>query len=160
MHPIRSILVPVDFSPHSDEATTWALDLARRFDARVTLLHVYQPIGIALPDGYVMQGARSLSDLLAAMHRSLEATARDLEAANPGVTITTRLLQGAVFAEVVRCAREGVTINTFMLEDSPGLVRFVNEMSRINRGRAFFVQPDRLGEYVLVDYVTGRRRAV
>ena len=63
-------------------------------------------------------------------------------------------------AEVLRCAREGVTINTFMLEDSPGLVRFVTEMSRINRGRAFFVQPDRLGEYVLVDYLARKQKRV
>ena len=63
-------------------------------------------------------------------------------------------------AEVARCAREGVTINTFMLEDSPGLVRFVTEMSRLNRGRAFFVQPDRLGEYVLVDYLARKQKRV
>jgi len=31
-------------------------------------------------------------------------------------------------------------------------------MTRINRGRAFFVSPDRLGEYVLVDYVSGKQR--
>ena len=61
---------------------------------------------------------------------------------------------------MLRCAREGVTINTFMLEDSPGLVRFVSEMSRINRGRAFFVQPDRLGEYVLVDYLARKQKRV
>ena len=50
---------------------------------------------------------------------------------------TTRRTWQLTQAEVLRCAREGVTINTFMLEDSPGLVRFVTEMSRINRGRAF-----------------------
>jgi uncharacterized protein with von Willebrand factor type A (vWA) domain len=63
-------------------------------------------------------------------------------------------------AEVARCARDGITINTFMLEDSPGLVRFVTEMSRLNRGRAFFVQPDRLGEYVLVDYLARKQKRV
>jgi uncharacterized protein with von Willebrand factor type A (vWA) domain len=62
--------------------------------------------------------------------------------------------------EVKRCTREGITINTFMLERSPWLVSFVEEMTRINRGRAFFTAPDRLGEYLLVDYVTSKRRAV
>jgi uncharacterized protein with von Willebrand factor type A (vWA) domain len=73
---------------------------------------------------------------------------------------TTRRTWQLTQAEVLRCAREGVTINTFMLEDSPGLVRFVTEMSRINRGRAFFVQPDRLGEYVLVDYLARKQKRV
>ena len=73
---------------------------------------------------------------------------------------TTRQTWQLTQAEVARCAREGITINTFMLEDSPGLVRFVTEMSRLNRGRAFFVQPDRLGEYVLVDYLARKQKRV
>jgi uncharacterized protein with von Willebrand factor type A (vWA) domain len=73
---------------------------------------------------------------------------------------TTRRTWQLTQAEVARCAREGITINTFMLEDSPGLVRFVTEMSRINRGRAFFVQPDRLGEYILVDYLARKQKRV
>ena len=62
--------------------------------------------------------------------------------------------------EVQRCTRESITINTFMLERSPWLTRFVEEMARINRGRAFFTTPHKLGEYVLVDFVTSRRRAI
>ena len=61
--------------------------------------------------------------------------------------------------EVQRCTREGITINTFMLERSPWLTSFVEQMARINRGRAFFATPDRLGEYLVVDYVSARRRA-
>jgi uncharacterized protein with von Willebrand factor type A (vWA) domain len=60
--------------------------------------------------------------------------------------------------EVRRCTREGITINTFMLERSPWLMQFVEQMTRINRGRAFFSAPERLGEYVVVDYVSARRR--
>ncbi len=59
-----------------------------------------------------------------------------------------------------RCTREGITINAFMLERSPSLTAFVAEVARINRGRAFFATPERLGEYVLVDYVRARRRRV
>ncbi len=61
--------------------------------------------------------------------------------------------------EVQRCTREAITINTFMLECSSWLTAFVQEMARINHGRAFFTAPDQLGEYLLVDYVTQRRRA-
>jgi uncharacterized protein with von Willebrand factor type A (vWA) domain len=63
-------------------------------------------------------------------------------------------------AEVLRCTRENITINTFMLEDSPGLMHFVNQMTRINKGRAFYATPERLGEYILVDYVAQKQRRV
>lgn len=62
--------------------------------------------------------------------------------------------------EVVRCTREQITINTFMLERSPYMAGFVSEMAKINKGRAFFSTPDHLGEYILVDYVTNKRRHV
>ena len=58
--------------------------------------------------------------------------------------------------EVQRCTRDRITINTFMLERGPYLTEFINRVTKMNRGRAFFVQPERLGEYVLVDYVSGR----
>jgi uncharacterized protein with von Willebrand factor type A (vWA) domain len=72
---------------------------------------------------------------------------------------TRRTLQETL-REVQRCTREGITINTFMLARSPSLTAFVQELARINRGRAFFAAPERLGEYVLVDYVRNKRRAV
>ena len=62
--------------------------------------------------------------------------------------------------EARRCAQEGVTINTFMLENSDHLLEFVNLMTRINGGRAFYSSPDRLGEYVLVDFINNRRKRV
>jgi len=61
-------------------------------------------------------------------------------------------------AEVERVTRKGITINTFMLDDSPALRGFVDKIARLNRGRALFTQPDRLGEYVLVDYMDRRER--
>jgi uncharacterized protein with von Willebrand factor type A (vWA) domain len=62
--------------------------------------------------------------------------------------------------EVQRCTREHITINTFMLERSSWLMSFVEQMTQINRGRAFYATPDRLGEYLVVDYVSARRRPV
>jgi uncharacterized protein with von Willebrand factor type A (vWA) domain len=44
-----------------------------------------------------------------------------------------------------------------MLERSPYLASFVNEMTRINKGRAFFATPDHLGEYIVMDYVANKR---
>jgi uncharacterized protein with von Willebrand factor type A (vWA) domain len=62
--------------------------------------------------------------------------------------------------EVGRVTRDGITINTFMLERSRSLTEFVDRMTRINRGRAFYATPERLGEYVLVDYVSRRSKSV
>ena len=59
--------------------------------------------------------------------------------------------------EVLRCTREGITINTFMLEQTPYLVQFVNDLTKINSGRVFIATPDRLGEYILVDYVAHKQ---
>jgi uncharacterized protein with von Willebrand factor type A (vWA) domain len=61
--------------------------------------------------------------------------------------------------EVQRCTRDHITINTFMLESNYHLVQFVKQMTRLNRGRAFFISPDRLGDYILIDYVSQRGRA-
>ena len=46
-----------------------------------------------------------------------------------------------------------------MLERNYHLVEFVNQMTTLNRGRAFFISPDRLGDYILVDYVRSRGSA-
>ena len=61
-------------------------------------------------------------------------------------------------ARGARCTKDGITINTFMLERSRALAEFVAHMTKLNRGRAFYATPERLGEYVLVDFV-GRRRS-
>ena len=60
--------------------------------------------------------------------------------------------------EAMRCAREGITINTFMLSRDPYSADFVRMLTKVSRGRAFFATPDRLGEYVLHDYVMNKRK--
>jgi uncharacterized protein with von Willebrand factor type A (vWA) domain len=62
--------------------------------------------------------------------------------------------------EVKRCTQAGITINTFMLETNSYLLDFVDKMTRLNKGRAFYSSPDQLGGYVLVDYVSNRRKRV
>ena len=58
--------------------------------------------------------------------------------------------------EVARCTKEDIRINTFMLDESFHLRRFVEQMTRLNRGRAFFTTPDSLGDYVLVDFIESK----
>jgi uncharacterized protein with von Willebrand factor type A (vWA) domain len=72
---------------------------------------------------------------------------------------TRRTIQETL-REVQRCTRDGIVINTFMLERSRALAEFVALVTRMNRGRAFYATPERLGEYVLVDFVSRRTRTV
>jgi uncharacterized protein with von Willebrand factor type A (vWA) domain len=62
--------------------------------------------------------------------------------------------------EVERATQRKITINTFMLDDSPSLRAFVDKMTQMNRGRAFYTRPDHLGEYLLVDYVSRKKKKV
>ena len=64
----------------------------------------------------------------------------------------------ATLREVVRCTRAGIRINTFMLGASPSLKAFIEQMSEINHGRAFFTTPETLGDYVLVDFIEHKRQ--
>ena len=64
----------------------------------------------------------------------------------------------ATMKEVLRCTKEGITINTFMIDADHGLIRFVEQLTRVNRGRAFFTDSANLGDYVLVDFLEGRRQ--
>ena len=59
--------------------------------------------------------------------------------------------------EVVRCTKDNIIINTFMLERGYQLEDFINQITQLNGGRAFFAEPEALGEYVLVDFVNNRR---
>jgi uncharacterized protein with von Willebrand factor type A (vWA) domain len=59
--------------------------------------------------------------------------------------------------EVVRATKENIRINTFMLDATGYLRNFVEKMTELNRGRAFFTTPETLGDYVLVDFLEQKR---
>jgi len=62
--------------------------------------------------------------------------------------------------EVRNCTKQGIIINTFMLGESDFVSAFITQVARINKGRVFFTRPDNLGEYMLVDYLSNKRRAL
>ena len=64
----------------------------------------------------------------------------------------------ATLREVIRATREGIRINTFMLDASRALQAFIEQLTAINKGRAFFTGPENLGEYVLVDFIEHKRQ--
>ena len=59
--------------------------------------------------------------------------------------------------EVQRCTRDDIRINVFMLDATPYLTRFIEQVTRMNGGRAFFTTNQSLGDYLLVDFVDHRR---
>ena len=63
----------------------------------------------------------------------------------------------ATLKEVARCTRDGITINTFMLDADRGLKTFIEKISAMNRGRAFFTTTENLGDYVLVDFLEHKK---
>jgi uncharacterized protein with von Willebrand factor type A (vWA) domain len=64
----------------------------------------------------------------------------------------------ATLREAARCSRDGIVINTFMLDADYGLKSFVEQLTAVNRGRAFFTNPETLGDYVLVDFIEHKRQ--
>jgi uncharacterized protein with von Willebrand factor type A (vWA) domain len=69
----------------------------------------------------------------------------------------TRETVDATLVEVARCTRERIRINTFALDATGHLRGFIEKVSRLNRGKAFFTSPDTLGDYVLADFLEARR---
>jgi uncharacterized protein with von Willebrand factor type A (vWA) domain len=72
----------------------------------------------------------------------------------PPVPKTIRL----TLAEALALSRAGVTLNVFMLEESEGLVSFMERLARLTSGRVFLMDDDRVGDFVVRDYVAKRSR--
>ncbi|MCC6588493.1 MAG: hypothetical protein IT168_17495 [Bryobacterales bacterium] len=62
--------------------------------------------------------------------------------------------------EVSRCKRQGILINTFMLASDHGLIQFVQKVTEMCRGKAYFTTPYTLGQYLLMDYMNRKTRTI
>ena len=62
--------------------------------------------------------------------------------------------------EVNRCKRQGILINTFMLASDYGLVQFIQKVTQLCRGKAYFTTPYTLGQYLLMDYMNRKTRTI
>ena len=62
--------------------------------------------------------------------------------------------------EVSRCKRQGILINTFMLASDFALVAFVQKVTELCRGKAYFTTPYNLGQYLLMDYLNNKTRTI
>ncbi|HTA45783.1 MAG TPA: hypothetical protein VK789_25225 [Bryobacteraceae bacterium] len=62
--------------------------------------------------------------------------------------------------EVNRCKKQGIIINTFMLASDYGLINFIQKVTELCRGKAYFTTPHTLGQYLLMDYMNRKTRTV
>jgi len=108
------------------------LDRQRKDMKQIVMITDGKPSALTLPDGRIYKNAFGLDPLV--VSETLE--------------------------EVARCKRSGIMINTFMLASDPGLVQFVQKVTAMCRGKAYFTTPETLGEYLLMDYMQRKMRTV
>ncbi len=70
------------------------------------------------------------------------------------------LVVSQTLEEVSKCKRAGIMINTFMLASDYGLVQFVQKVTEMCRGKAYFTTPYTLGQYLLMDYMSRKTKTV
>ena len=70
------------------------------------------------------------------------------------------LVTAKTFEEVNRCKKQGILINTFMLASDYGLVSFVQKVTELCKGKAYFTTPYNLGQYLLMDYMNRKTRTI
>ena len=101
---LENILVPTDFSDCSKEATAYACELANRFDARVQLLHVLEPLHMAMPS----PGAPLPDALLADHEKEAERALGDwpLKGLQATDKVTRSVVRGQPFLEIIQFAKE------------------------------------------------------
>ena len=106
MNPFSKILVPMDFSPHAEAAIETALDIARRYDAAITLVNVFEPLALSFPEGSGIYSTLSLADFMADLEQALEEK-RQSTATASGRTIQAVQRTGHPAHEIVDLARSG-----------------------------------------------------
>jgi len=133
-----SQLSRVKVGPHYTN-TRDGLRLAQRILARqnkdmkqIVMITDGKPSALTLPDGRIYKNAFGLDPLV--IEETLE--------------------------EVARCKRSGIMINTFMLANDFTLMQFVQKVSAMCRGKAYFTTPQTLGNYLLMDFMSRRMKTV
>ena len=101
---IERILCPVDFSECAEHALRYAIALAERFEASVTLLHVHQPAAHAIPAVELLPEVGSDEDVRQHLSRELEALAKRYS--GHGVAIDPKIGEGVPYELIVQAAED------------------------------------------------------
>jgi Ca-activated chloride channel family protein len=108
------------------------LQRQRKDMKQIVMITDGKPSALTLPDGRIYKNAFGLDPLV--VSETLE--------------------------EVARCKRQNIMINTFMLASDFGLMQFVQKVTQMCKGKAYFTTPDTLGEYLLMDYMQRRMKTI
>ncbi|WP_158751243.1 VWA domain-containing protein [Acidobacterium sp. S8] len=108
------------------------LDRQKKDMKQIVMITDGKPSALTLPDGRIYKNAFGLDPLV--VSETLE--------------------------EVSHCKRKGIMINTFMLASDFGLVQFVQRITQMCRGKAYFTTPQNLGEYLLMDYMQRKMKTI
>jgi Ca-activated chloride channel homolog len=108
------------------------LDRQKKDMKQIVMITDGKPSALTLPDGRIYKNAFGLDPLV--VSETLE--------------------------EVSHCKRSGIMINTFMLASDFGLVQFVQQVTQMCRGKAYFTTPHTLGEYLLMDYMQRKMKTI
>jgi Ca-activated chloride channel family protein len=108
------------------------LDRQRKDMKQIVMITDGKPSALTLEDGRIYKNAFGLDPLV--VSQTLE--------------------------EVSRCKRSGVMINTFMLASDYGLIQFVQKVTEMCRGKAYFTTPHTLGQYLLMDYMSRKTKTI
>jgi len=103
MSPFKKILAPIDFSDPSRHALHCAADMARRYSAPLTVLHVWDAPYFSVPESFLLYDPSKLPEWTAGLERQLEPIQRELLAANVS-QVATQVVHGTPHAEIVRVA--------------------------------------------------------
>ena len=106
MKSFERILVPVDFSKHSERAVRVSAQLARRYGSALEIVHVYEPVAYALPGDYALFTAEQLDALCVEFERHLAAM-KQLALASGALQVKTHLRRGPCATSICEFAREG-----------------------------------------------------
>jgi nucleotide-binding universal stress UspA family protein len=104
MTPFKKILVPIDFSPHAQAAIEAALSVAKHYDGSITLVHVFEPIAIALPEGGGFYPSPQLTDAMRETERMLHGK-RDELSPRAGKAVEVVQRNGSPPHEIVELAK-------------------------------------------------------
>lgn len=100
---VHHVLVPLDFSTYAEQALDYAIALAQKLQARVTLLHVIQPLAIVNVEGGLWPTSTFLQDLEAAVTRDMEGYLARVTAA--GLEGEMVVVHGVPFQEILDTAK-------------------------------------------------------
>src|SRR5579863_3433857 len=98
MAELRRFLVPTDFTETSERAIDWALDLAARLGASVTVMHSYEIPVLGFPDGALIASPEIAARIAEAARNALDRTVEKYE--GRGVPLDTMLRDGVAYEEI------------------------------------------------------------